>query len=216
MLITTHLYGFGSRVSRTNALTFVTSATSTSASVTIPVSAATGDVAFLFDYSWETDGNQVFEVVPSGWTKIDGAAVTSPEAARGTLFYRVLEAGDPGAHVSGMNNEGEDKVMLVFRPERAVSTVAAAGTNIQATKDNPASQVIAAGSGTAYVAIAVAAAREGDPSYTTESPAFTATVTADAAKASYKIYNESGAAHTVDIGDSGYTNFLASLRLEVT
>lgn len=195
-------------------LTFNSSATANAATITIPAGALAGDLAVLFDCAYSTSPGAV---TPAGWTNVANATVTS--VTRGMTHYKVLLAGDPGSSVTGMDETTVDKVMLVFRPSRAIVSVVASTWNADATTLNPASQtVLAVGVATPLVVIGGAGAASSTAAFVTASPAFDATVTTADSDAimGYKVYNSAPADHTIDMDDLGSGNNLHSGYLRVT
>jgi hypothetical protein len=104
-------------------LTFVASAIQPGtgfATITIPATAAVGDIAILFDRQNSTSSTQV---TPSGWTQITTAlsAVTGANQLRITISYRILTAGQPGSQITGQGSVAR-KIMVVYRPSTAITT----------------------------------------------------------------------------------------------
>jgi hypothetical protein len=104
-------------------LTFVASAfqpTTSSSAITIPATAAVGDIAILFDRQNSTGQAQV---TPSGWTQITTAlsATTGSNRLRITISYRILTAGQPGTSITGQGSVAR-KIMVVYRPSTAITT----------------------------------------------------------------------------------------------
>lgn len=186
-------------------LTFIASDKANSSTITIPSSAAIGDLAVLCDWA---QGSPSL-VIPSGWTQIrDSAAVT----ARMTISYKVLVAGEPGSSITGMGSQDPNKIIFVFRPDKVISSVTPSTWAIEVTNSNPASQnIAAAGKGVPLVVIGAAGVTTGTADFTTATPAFTATIRTNSTDlfAGYKIYNTAPADHTVDAGDVA-TNGLTS------
>lgn len=196
--------------------TYITNAANSgSTTITIPATAAVGDLAILFDFAW-SGSTSVTEVVPTNWTKISGVVVTVGDRSRGTISYRVLQSGEPGSSVTGQTSSGgpngRSKVMLIFRPDATIKTLTIGSNNAENTGSDPSSQAVSAA--TYSIILGAKGSREGVPSWTTESPAFAATVSQTYLAAAYTVYAGSSAGHTVDIGDSGKTNYLASFRID--
>lgn len=209
--------------SRKITLSFVASANARSSQITIPASGQEGDLAVLFDRA--TDDTPALaiptDVVPAGWTDwvSSNASVLGANAAlRGRMSYKILEAADPGASITGMNSDDESKVVLVFRPDIPITSVTASSANAQATAGNPASQTVTvAGLVTPLIVVGVASGSNA-AAFSTENPAFDATVTTSLTlmSAGYKIYNSAPANHSIDMNDAGDANYLASGYLQIT
>lgn len=204
-------------------LTFVTSATSISSSITIPASAQAGDLAILADYGY-TAGSSVSIQSPSGWTQWSGSSASNSvgggaDQCGACMSYKILESGDPSSSASGINADSESKVMFIFRGSVPITALAASTADSQATGSNPGSQSIAAsGQAVPLVAIGVAACNISTAAFSTESPAFDATVrpSNNDLILGYKIYNSSPANHTIDMNDLGTNNYLASGYISVS
>jgi hypothetical protein len=203
-------------------ITFVNSAISNAATITVPAAAQTGDVAILFDVAESTTGTPPSDVVPTNWTGITTTTFVNSagNGQRCRISYKILTGGDPGASITGMNGTARnDKVMLVVRGNVAATAVSAEDWTLVGEETDPASQTVNASTlGTApLVVFGMANARLSTAVFSTASPAFDATVadgTADLL-AGYKIYDSAPADHTIDMADLG-NNMLASGFLELT
>jgi hypothetical protein len=224
MLTVNNLTGFGGRGALQ--LSYLTYAVSNSSTITIPASVAVGYLAVLFDHAYDRDTTPPIDavipttVVPSGWTSIKNTtADSSTTKSRGISSYRIIQSGDAGSSITGMNDNGEDKVMLIFAASRPIVSVTPSTWNGQGTDGNPSSQSVLATAATApLIVIGASGGYSGTFSFTTASPSFDGTqATADNdAIMGYKIYNGSPADHTIDIGDNGDTNILQSGYLVVS
>ena len=197
---------------------FVASATSEDSTITIPASAIAGDFAILFDAA-EGQGASISSVVPAGWTSIvDTFAASGSRSIRSLVSYRKLVAAGGGS-ITGMNADGETKIMLVFRPSSSISSTVVSTWNAEMTSGDPASQTVSA-SGVATPLIVFAFATKGEtgtalPAFTTETPAMTnvtkfGTAYDPEVRLGYTIYNSSPSNQSIDIGDNGAMNGLQS------
>jgi hypothetical protein len=101
-------------------LTFVAQAfqtATTSSTITIPATAAVGDIAILFDR--QNNNSNTTLAVPSGWTLINTRSVNPP--LRATVSYRILTAGQPGTTIAGQGLTAR-KIMVVYRPNAPITT----------------------------------------------------------------------------------------------
>jgi hypothetical protein len=203
-------------------ISFVTSAANdNSVTITIPASAQVGDVAVLFDVAENTTSCIPADVIPTDWTGIITGSYVNTSGGNGVrcrISRKILTSGDPGTTITGLNGSlYEDKVMLVFRGNVAVSTVNDIDWALEGTSSNPAAQTVNASTlGTApLVVLGMAQARDSTAAFSTASPAFDATIlnTDSDMRAGYKIYNSSPADHTIDMNDLS-DNFLGSGLLE--
>lgn len=84
---------------------------SSSSTITVPATAAAGDIAVLCDSRMGTSSSAV---TPTGWTNVVNY-YNSPY--RLMVSYKVLAAGDVGATVTGIaSGTITQKIMLIFRP----------------------------------------------------------------------------------------------------
>ena len=202
-----------------SSITFHASATADATTITIPATVQDGDFAVLFDFAGGSSAPS--DVTPSGWTSNANLAglISGGLSWRSRISYRILTAALAGTSVTGMASGGSTaaKVMLVFRPNVAASTLTLGDPATGATSGNPASQTLTSGSGAApLVALGFAAAYNNSPTFSTASPAFGGEVASGTVtRAGYKIYNSSPSNHTVDMNDLGTNNVLSTLYLEV-
>lgn len=205
MFHVTQLGGFGASGAAVRTLTFVDSAVSSGASITIPAAALENDIAFLADASQlGTD-----DLIPSGFTSLANA--TSEDSLRLRTSYRVLGTSPGGTSVTGMDGSFTDqKVMLVFRPSQVASSIAVPTWGAEATQNNPSAQTVSASGQTAPLVVIGAVATSGTPAFSTASPAFDNTITQGLLIVGYKVYNTAPATHTIDMNDLGSRNVLES------
>lgn len=193
-------------------LSFVASNTSLASTVVIPASAQEGDLAVMFDAA----GNSApSAVTPSGWTNVANVGTGS---LRVEAHYRVLAAGLAGTSVTGMNNDEEAKICMVFRPSRAIASVVASTWLTQAASDPAAQTVSASGVAVPLVVFgAVGGHAVASVSLSGSSPSLTEVAANGTAKvrAGYKIYNALPSDHIVDSPTTG-TVALISGYLRVT
>lgn len=214
--------GFAAAGGGPTTLTFVDSAISNSATITIPAGAQEGDLAVLFDISWNGSSGPPTEVVPSTWTLCTPSTIQDSASNDDRLVasYKVLGAAPGGTSVTGMDSTSDNKIMMVFRPDAVITTVTPGSWNAQNTPNDPASQsVTASGQATPLVVVATGYDVAGLLAFSSASPAFDAVIQEtgqDDMVAGYKIYNSSPADHTIDQIDEGNANVLASGYLRVS
>lgn len=200
---------------RTQTLTFVASATGTGTTVTVPGSAAAGDIALIFDSCGAFV--PVTKVVPSGWTEIKDAVSVGGDG-RQVVSLKRLVAADLGASITGMTGEPgyREKIMLVFRPVGKLYRVSVPTWSAENTNGNPSSQtVLAAGVVCPLIVFGlVTTLNSTTVPFSTASPAFDAEVYlsggSNALRVGYKVYNSAPADHTIDMDDLGNGNALLS------
>lgn len=196
---------------------FASAVSSSSATVTMPASVASNDLAIVCDYCFDTVTPT--EVVPSGFT-LFGTSLTQTVGVniRRVLSYKVLAGSEGGSSLTGMNSGfTRNKSILVFR-----SSVAGTWGTPQDIAEfldagNPTSQTINVGSAP-LVAVAYYNVLSGTLSPRSFSPSEDAEVTVDGtiAYAKYKIYNSSPSNITVDSEDEGNGNHLSSFYVAFT
>lgn len=181
----------------------------------IPASAEVGDVFVLILAAY---GSTSGTTDPSGFTAITSAADSS---FRYRLSYRVIQPGDAGDPIS--NTLGGSVVTsggMLFRPDRTITTLTVASTAAEITDGNPGAQVIT-GSGAltpslmfgfyacncgGLVSISMSPSQEDEEDFPSISQRWR-----------WIIYNQDDtpADVTVDLGDGGSDNGLASFRISV-
>lgn len=186
--------------------TFVGSTTSTASTIDISgTGRQAGDFGVLLDYAY--GASTPSDVTPSGHTQ--AAMVTDGSASRATISYKIL-AGSEGS-LTGLNGAtAEDKIYLVFRPSRTITTPTynAAGAAIPDT--NPSLQTIDPTAEVAALLVGQMAANAAVSPRST-SPAMDEVVGgATSHYGHYKIYNSAPASHTYDMDDEGVNNALMS------
>lgn len=184
-------------------LTFIDSAVSSGASITIPAAALENDIAFLADFSGDGSDN----VLPSGFTSL--ANGTAEGDVRLRTSYRVLGSSPGGTSVTGMDGTTDSKVMLIFRPS-LVATVAVPTWASDGRSGDPANQTVTASGQVAPLVVIGVAATSGTPSFNVQTPAFDATATQGGIIVGYTIYNELPQNHTIGMADLGSRNVLQS------
>lgn len=191
-------------------LTFVASAVSAASTVALPGSAATGDVAYLVDAA--ESASDVSSVVPSGFTSIVNTVGGPDDEFRVVHSYRVLQSGDLGGTITGMNGTiSNSKVLLIFRPSFTIGTITVSTYNAASTAGNPSPQTVtASGQTPPLIVVASAAGRTGTPAFVTQAPAFSSTILQGRVIVGHTIYNEAPANQSVDMADIGSVNILQS------
>lgn len=184
-------------------LSFNTSASSTSSTITIPAGAEIGDIAVLFDYAGNSNSIIPSTVVPSGWTSVSNKSSDTTAGTRAIVSYKKLVSGDPGASITGMNGViFKAKQILVFSPSSGISTVTVAGLAETIADAAPAAQSVAAQT-LNYVVIGCASNGAYNPTWTTTwyDGTYGGTTRVDLA---YKLFNASPASVTMDFTAGDY------------
>lgn len=201
-------------------------ATSTAETITIPSTAQRGNLAVLIDMAF-TSSAVPTQVVPSGWSQITVPNNTYNVAGHGsrlTVSRKILEQGDAGTSITGQNGGNtNNKCMFVFRGNGLIASATPSTWNGTSETGNPSSQTASASGGNApLVVIGLVGEYDGStangtPTFSTESPSFDATQIVNSSRlvAGYKIYNSSPADHTIDMGDTGFPNVMASGWIEI-
>jgi hypothetical protein len=199
-------------------LTFIASAVAaTGATIAVPASAAVGDLAVLLDSARNSASVIPTKAIPTDWTEVadvTGSGVTTTRG-RSNISYKVLEAGEPGANVTGMDDTAEGKIVLIFRPSAPIVSVTPSTATGEITLGDPAQQSIAMAAAAAPV-IGVAqwyGASAVDPR--TASPAMSEVANGTPHFAKYVVYNSAPADHTINMDDDGNLNCLQAVFLEV-
>lgn len=169
-------------------LSFVDSSISTNNQITVPATAAEGDLCIITDYGTNTSS----VTLPSGWTQAK-ATIFSGECI-GQTIYKVLESGDPGSSITVTNGNTDLKQCLVFRPDVPITAVDHGTWNGVSQSGDPDAQTVTVSSlAGPLIVFGWAAQVSSTINFTTESPAFDATVMGSGSDSAvgYKIYNSS-------------------------
>lgn len=205
------LTGFGAGGQSLTSIAFQSSTTATTSSITCPT-VQPFDVAVLFDWAYSLSA--VSEVYPSDF----GPLISQTDNFggvfyRGCISYKLLNGGESGTSLAGMNESGMGKTLLVFRPNGVIGTVTASTWIGEITINNPSSQLIgASGQPAPLVRFAYGAVNvTTTPDFSVGTFDATVTVSTGSARsrAGYAVQNSSPSDDTVDMTDYG-GNWLAS------
>lgn len=187
------------------ALSFNTSASSTSNTITIPSGAAIGDIAVLLDFAGNFTGGIQTTVVPSGWTSVSNkSSSTNSEGSKSIVSYKKLVSGDPGSSITGMNGAGYNvKLMVVFTPSFPITTITVAGLAETIADVAPAAQSVAAQT-LNYAVIGCATNTNYAPSWT--DTWYDNTYGSSRGKLAYKLFNSSPASVSMDFTTTAYSH----------
>lgn len=191
------------RKSNVPTLSFDTSASSTSSTITIPAGAAVGDIAVLFDYAGSFLTTST--VVPSGWTSVSNLSSNTGYGTRAIVSFKKLLSGDPGSTITGMNGGFfNDKQILIFSPNSTITTITVAGLAETIADAAPAAQSVAAQT-LNYVVIGCASNRVYQPIWT--STWYDETFSQSSRKQfGYKLFNTSPASVSMDFTATDYSH----------
>jgi hypothetical protein len=199
-------------------LSYINSGVASSNTISIPASAAIGDLAILFEYA--VGGIDPTQGTPSGYTLVKRVPGGGGQAGS-QCFYRVLTAASGSVSTGTTLAGGEiNTLMFIYRPSKAITSVTPSTWNGQITVGNPNSQTVDPSALTvASLVLALAGSFSSAFTFSTASPAFDATLTNDSgsgyAIAGRKLYNTSPASHSIDMADVGTSNILISGYLAV-
>ena len=191
---------------------FQASADSSAQTITCPT-VEPYDVGVLFDTATNSTASIPSNVVPSGFAQLQTSSTTY---YRTTLSYKVFDGTEDGASFTGMNgNHSNAKVLLVFRPTRAIATVGTSTFLQETSSGAPASQLIAASGQTApLIRLAACVDGAGPSSANFTGGTFDATVVKTGSdssiRAGYAVQNTSPSNTTVSMADGGAGNCLIS------
>lgn len=186
------------------------SATSTAATITWPGSLQSGMVAFLIDHA-NNIINKPTDVTPSGFTNIPLSGTAQTDGFnRVKTSYKILTGSESGS-LTGMDGDSFDrKIMFIIQGTSPIASVTISDATVNLTNSDPGSETISASNGIGPVLVIGSASigSSATAAFSTESPAFDATVAATRMVAGYKIYNSSPQDHTIDMNDLGSGNAL--------
>jgi hypothetical protein len=198
------------------ALTFITSAESSTSTITIPATAKAGDLAVYMEQT--VSASLPTDVTPTGFLDIVKGNLST---VRANTSYKVLGSSDPGASLTGMSGTSSTlKLLLVFRPNIPKIRVVGIGTPASELNGaDPSAQSILSG-GQIVPVIAICHFGKGTAGVWTGqsfSPTRAGVVqhSAGSQECWYKIYNAGSLPANIatDLGDTGNLNTLQSFFL---
>jgi hypothetical protein len=185
-------------------LAFHDDAYSTVADITVPAGVQAGDLMVLSDFAIDSGGPTL--VTPTDFTNWININLNQGRLA---VSYKIATGSE--TTLTGMDGDlGDDKILAVFRPDAAISTITASTPTGLATTGNPILQSITATAGTLpliafgfYTSFSAI-----DPR--TFSPAATAELNSSTIHYfKYQLQNASLADASIDMDDEGSFNALA-------
>lgn len=197
-------------------LSYQTDGTSSTTSVSVPASAAAGDLAVLVNVAWnDSAGTAPSDVSdPTGWTSLANFNFTPGGAVgvRYRVWAKVLVSGDLGGSITGLlNSSVKYAVMQIFRPATgSVASFAGSAVSHDQGSGDPAQQTIAASGGTPP--LIVFGLYTATAAVTPRTSSFTADRESSPATRMYvksKVYNSAPVDVTIDMPDEGTGNALA-------
>lgn len=189
-----------------SAIAFRTGASSATDTLTAP-SITPGEL--LVFVTWAMHASAPPVVLPSGFTQI--ALLTFSSTRRLVYAYKIAEAADSGASMTGMNGSTSESVaLLVFQPTGTITTVTPASLAAQGTSGTPATQNVASSAGTPpLVVIGAMGFQSGTTSGESISPGTLIAVSGNLV-VGYQTYDSSPANVSVAMGDTGGGQLLMS------
>ena len=215
MLMVTELIGFGATTAGAAAVTSIVKqaeATSTTSTITAPADIIAGDMLVLLD---RAHGSSLpTDVTPTGWTTLNNQSNGS--TTRQNLSYKLAVGTEASSSITGMNGADNNwKIMQVYRPNVAATTLTAGGGVGTITNGDPAAQTITSSAGAAPLVVfggyGVNDANVIDPrTFTVGGSAAKDGETANSTELylAWKIYNTSPADVVIDQEDEGGQNTL--------
>jgi hypothetical protein len=191
-------------------LSYVTYATTTSQTLTIPASAQIGDIAVYVNRATSTLITPS-AVIPSGWTTVSNLAAAT--YTRSIIAYKILASGEPGSNITVINTTYNTSIMFIFRPNTTISSLSYASLNNQIVNTDPTAQTVTAQT-KPYIVIGACGSTA---TCTFTNAWYTATQIINASSSyvrfGYLIFNDSPSNVTVDMTDYGNRNALQSFAL---
>lgn len=194
-------------------ITFRSSATSTTDTITGPADIAAGDLLVLLDRALNGSGIPT-EVVPTDFNIIN--SMNNGVTRRQILSYKIADGSEASASLTGMNGTSSDlKILAVFQGDTAISSVTVQDVNGEITDGDPAAQVKNASGG----AVPLIVIGGYGSSLTINPRTWTGGTPSELSNGTiqyllYEIFNSSPADITVNMDDEGAGNGLQSCYLE--
>jgi hypothetical protein len=189
----------------TTSLAFHDSSTSAVATISVPAGLEAGDLMVLSDFAFNTTNPTL--VTPSGFTNWINAG--DGANARLGVSYKIA-IGDETTLTGMDGNLADNKILAVYRPDVAISTITASTPTSQVTAGDPSSQAITATAGTLPLIAFGFYVSNGAVDPRTFSPAATGSINNGTAHyLLYQLQNAALADVSIDMDDEGSTNILA-------
>ena len=188
-----------------------TSLTAGGATLTIPSTVIYGDLLLIFDKAINSTGEPT-TVIPSGFTQI---SYGFNDVRKHIISYKIADNSDANRIVSTLDGTAtEGSGLFVFRPSSPISSIEILGLNEVQTDGDPSSQTLNISSEINPLIVIGAFGQQ-----TSTSATFTPTQDGELSiltsnRFRYKIYNTSPSNVTVDEGDGGLSNYLASFYIK--
>jgi hypothetical protein len=201
------------RVQHIPQVSFLTYTKNENQTITIPSTAAEGDLVFLYDSASKIIGT-VTSVIPSGFSTLKALSVSTN--VKNNASYKILGAGDPGTSITGMNDTYKNKSLLVFRKDGGISSVNVAYNQGQGTTGNPTDYTAPAGTAPYIVIAALGGGTANYVDWTSLTPEREGEVYGSITRVAYWCFNEGEETTVAEVmGDWGaYTIvFLCVLEL---
>jgi hypothetical protein len=194
---------------------FVASETTNATAITIPASAAIGDLCILYDINAGQS-----PTIPAGFTEI----ISNNNVFETSFSHKTLTSGEPGSSVSGSNgSEYSSKIMMIFRPTVPVNIIRGVLDWVGETANDPPAVTVNT-SDITDAGIAIGIAKNYNATLTTTGDAnWNATTVsventrADKARSRlyYKLQNPGALTNpTLDMTDQGSYNSLIGIYFE--
>lgn len=162
-------------------LSFISSATSSTSTITVPGTAAAGDIAVLFDAP--NQSTTPTTVIPSGFIDfVDGGSASQ---SNDRVSVKVLDGTE--TTLTGMNGgSSNSKLLLIFRPSHPVSAINHATSTVSKSGSSDPTG-LSVGTDTIVIpsVMLVFCAASGGVSAITSSPSLTTTIVANFARGGY-------------------------------
>ena len=199
-------------------LTYVTTAVSTTTSITIPTIQANDLVFFFTDASAPTTAPTA--VTATGWTSVYTNATTASTAIRQQCFYKVMAGTESGTTLTCLTGANfTNSRLIVYRPNAPITTITVSTPGLQSGIAVPTAQTLSIGSlGGPYLAFAKFSSYSSSPlsTSTTSTPSRTLNQSFTEVRAFEALHDGiSFVNQTVSMADSG-TNAMSSFSVDLT
>lgn len=194
-------------------VSFITSTTSTSGTISAPATVNAGDVLVIWNQATNGAGLPA-TVLASGFTSI--VNFTDASVRKAIASYKICDGSEDSASLTIMTGTSfQEAVLMQFRGNNAITVVTPASIASQATASAPTNQTVTSGGGTPPLVVLGLFNSSISLVGPALSPAEDGGTTSGGTRVSYKIYNASPANVTVSEGDGGF-NMMASCYIQVS
>jgi hypothetical protein len=203
-------------------LLYIATASATAAPVVIPATAQEGDLGIFIQRCVGAAGIPA-DAAPAEWgSPVASTGFTGTQSVRQSVHVKILESGDPGANLTGMDDSVERYRVYVFRPNRLLTGFTVGDVELPAgTNGSIASRTVnVAGIEGPLIVLATYGTNASSPGGTfvpaEDNGAETSGSNPAAVRTRWKLYNYNPVDTAIDMTDPGSNNIMQGMYIKPT